>query len=54
MFDSGIVAKLRFKSNVHTFLRTGDLLFLFQGAALIYHKLLIIWHQHLLEVQDKI
>lgn len=29
-------------------------LFLFQGAALIYHKIWIIWYQHLLEVQDKI
>lgn len=29
-------------------------LFLFQGAALIYHKIWIIWHQHLFEEQDQI
>lgn len=29
-------------------------LFLFQGTTLIYHKIWIIWHQHLFEVQEQI
>lgn len=54
MCSIDIDAKLWFNSNEAYFWEMDLCLFLFQGAALIYHKIWIIWHQHLFEVQEQI